>query len=376
MSSYFLNRLQIIKPKNCFQQSDLSGWIAKAHQKAESFKPSELQMSSELIEKLFLRYGVKEAQIAQRYFECSDVYSDFSHGSEIYPISKETPFGVDIAERARFFTKRASEVFEKLYDLSSPIQRPDHLIHVTCTGYESPSAAQKTIAHKNWGASTAITHAYHMGCYASIPAVRLAKALAAEVNSVDIVHNEMCGLHMETSAQTPEQMVVQTLFADGHAKYSVSKNRNENGPNFKILGISEKIIPDSEKDMTWLLGPWGMNMSLSRDVPPKIKAQLDQFSKDLFLKAGVTYDSAMNAIFAIHPGGPRIIDAVQETLKLASHQAQESRKVLLERGNMSSATLPHVWDEVFNNDYPKGTLVVSYAFGPGLTLFGAVFEVC
>ena len=376
MGSHFINNLRIYNPKNCFQQADLSRWIAKAHQQAEVLKSFELQMSGDLIEKLFLRYGVKETQIAQRYFECSDVYSDFSEGSEIYPISKATPFGVDISKRAQFFTKRATAVFEKFYDLSSPQARPEHLIHVTCTGYESPSAAQKTIAHKNWGTSTGITHAYHMGCYASIPAIRLANALVADLKTVDIVHNEMCGLHMDTSAQTPEQMVVQTLFADGHAKYSVSKYRNESGPNFRILGISEKIIPDSEKDMTWLPGPWGMYMGLSRDVPLKIKSELDPFSRDLFSKVGISYEQAMKATFAIHPGGPRIIEAVQETLNLASTQVQESRKVLLERGNMSSATLPHVWNEVLKNAYPKGTLVVSYAFGPGLTLFGAVFEVC
>jgi predicted naringenin-chalcone synthase len=52
-----------------------------------------------------------------------------------------------------------------------------------------------------------------------------------------------------------------------------------------------------------------------------------------------------------------------------------SHKVLRERGNMSSATLPHIWKEILDLDLKSGTRVVSLAFGPGLTLFGAVFVV-
>ena len=84
----------------------------------------------------------------------------------------------------------------------------------------------------------------------------------------------------------------------------------------------------------------------------------------------------MKSIFAIHPGGPKIIDAVQSVLELSEEQISESKKVLFNHGNMSSATLPHVWDEILNKNYAVGTKVISYAFGPGLTLFGSVFEVC
>jgi predicted naringenin-chalcone synthase len=84
----------------------------------------------------------------------------------------------------------------------------------------------------------------------------------------------------------------------------------------------------------------------------------------------------LKSIFAIHPGGPKIIDSVQEVLELSDNQIKESRKILFERGNMSSATLPHVWSEILGNNYPIGTNVISFAFGPGLTLFGSVFTIC
>ena len=99
-------------------------------------------------------------------------------------------------------------------------------------------------------------------------------------------------------------------------------------------------------------------------------------SNQLFLKAGINVTEALKSVFAIHPGGPKIIDSVQDILELSDEQVFYSKKILFERGNMSSATLPHVWSEILEHNYPVGTKVISYAFGPGLTLFGSVFEVC
>ena len=117
-------------------------------------------------------------------------------------------------------------------------------------------------------------------------------------------------------------------------------------------------------------------MNLSREVPIKIKLELNKFSDELFNKANLNKNEIEKAIFAIHPGGTKIIDSVKEALNLTESQISETKKVLFERGNMSSATLPHVWQEILNKNYSIGTKIISYAFGPGLTLFGAVFEIC
>jgi predicted naringenin-chalcone synthase len=111
-------------------------------------------------------------------------------------------------------------------------------------------------------------------------------------------------------------------------------------------------------------------------VPTKIKKILKEFVNSLFLKANITQNESVPAIYAIHPGGPKIIDSVQEVLALSNEQIKESNKIFFERGNMSSATLPHIWNEIINNHYPIGTRVISLAFGPGLTLLGSIFEVC
>jgi predicted naringenin-chalcone synthase len=177
-------------------------------------------------------------------------------------------------------------------------------------------------------------------------------------------------------------LVIQTLFADGHIRYSVLP---ENSPcldpgerTLEVLALHEEIVPDSLCDMTWTLSEWGFQMTLSRDVPRKIALSLPNFLSTLFLDAGMSYaEQKENVTFAIHPGGPRIIDSVKELLSLKENQLRNSRKILFERGNMSSATLPHIWMTILTDqDITPGSIVISLAFGPGLTVAGALFRKC
>lgn len=95
-----------------------------------------------------------------------------------------------------------------------------------------------------------------MGCYAALPAVRMAEGFCAVKNKqVDIIHTEMCGLHMDTSDNSPEQLVVQSLFADGHIKYSAIAAKNVNH-GFRVKNIREQIIENSQGDMSWIPASW------------------------------------------------------------------------------------------------------------------------
>jgi predicted naringenin-chalcone synthase len=119
-----------------------------------------------------------------------------------------------------------------------------------------------------------------------------------------------------------------------------------------------------------------MSMTLSREVPFKIRDHLPGFMHELSEVSGVTKEELIkDAIFAVHPGGPLIVEAVQKKLELNLDQVKFSHEVLRTRGNMSSATLPHVWKAIWESKPPHGKKIVSLAFGPGLTIFGSVFEV-
>lgn len=385
-SSIFLNQFEVVLPQYSADQNQICEWVCNNHIQSEQLKVSAdgPQLNSDFISRLFKKYAIKSDQISKRYFECADILNRDTSKASIYKLTEKNPSGADIAARAQFFSEQADRVFHILY--KNKINRPHHLIHVTCTGYVSPSAAQRVVVapfwdkDKNLGRSTAVTHAYHMGCYAALPAIRMAEGFIYAGKSkqnefqVDLVHNELCGLHMNPQAQNPEQIIVQTLFADGHIKYSATATA-VGKRNLKVIAVHEKIVAESEPDMSWTPASWGLQMTLSREVPQKIKQQIRPFLQELLTKANMSLSEVKKAKFAIHPGGPKIIASVQEALELSDEQTQESKKILFERGNMSSATLPHVWNEMLASDIPVNTKIVSFAFGPGLTLFGSVFEI-
>jgi predicted naringenin-chalcone synthase len=148
------------------------------------------------------------------------------------------------------------------------------------------------------------------------------------------------------------------------------------GPGLELLALSEQILPDSADSMAWSVGDFGMRMTLTRDVPDRIAGALRPFVSELFAKSGLNLaEELRRCVVAVHPGGPKIIDRVAEVLELDAAQVQASRDVLFDFGNMSSATLPHVWHRICSDERVRpGTTVLSLAFGPGLSVCGGLFR--
>jgi predicted naringenin-chalcone synthase len=138
------------------------------------------------------------------------------------------------------------------------------------------------------------------------------------------------------------------------------------------------MVAESIDSMGWSVSDYGMRMGLSRDAPVLIAKAAREFVSALFADAGADAPrDVARTTFAIHPGGPKVIDVIQQALELRDEQVGASRDVLLRCGNMSSATLPHIWMKVLEaTDVPAGSPVVSLAFGPGLTLSGALMVKC
>ena len=363
MKKVFLNRFQKLYPPKKNHQDVINQWVIRAHQQS-----SQLTKASFDLEKL-KKYLISSEDIHTRYSFCLDVDRNWED-SDIYRLCDQSPYGATIKERADYFQNQALNCIKNFYQEATLL--PQHLIHVTCTGYISPSAPQVYFADVE--KAPAITHAYHMGCYASLPAVRLGQSLVSseQFQNVDLIHTEMCSLHMQPQIHTAEQMIVQSLFADGTIKYQISDESADD--SFELLFVHEKLIPNSSKDMTWISAPYGMQMSLTRDVPTKIALGLDGFIQAICQKLNLGWDELKaNSLFAIHPGGPKILDLTSELLQLQPEQIQASYEILKEHGNMSSATLPHIWQRLLT--IPKNKkYVLSMAFGPGLTIFGSVMK--
>lgn len=358
----FLCDFTSIRPPFETEQEKTFEWLAEAH--AVSARDGELKKTIE--EKLW-HVGCKPDRIAKR----GHVLADFLHTNwdqmDIYRL-RESPAGQNLSGRMNRYSAEVEKIFEAFYPTAD--FPPDDLIHVSCTGYVSPSGAQKIVSQRGWGLSTTVTHAYHMGCYGSVPALRMARGFLAscpEKKQIDIVHTEVCSLHSNPSLHQLDQLVSQSLFADGFIKYSIA--RQAKGAHLKLLSIREEVIPDSAEMMTWKVSDWGFQMFLAKEVAVFITRHLPSYLSRLLPSP------SPSPLFAVHPGGPKILVYIQKTLGLTDGQMAHSFSVLRDYGNMSSATLPHIWDRILKDpEVPFGTQIISLAFGPGLTICGTVME--
>ena len=340
-----LSNFQVLRPAHSLPQEQTLQWLAAAHAR-DGFEGAS---------QLLRRIGLGPNKIAFRGISLEDCLHERWEEMEVYR-------GAGLGVRTAVFDRICMDKMEQFYPVGSPL--PAHLMHVTCTGYMAPSPAQKVVAARR--AQTVVTHLYHMGCYAAIPAIRVA---SGQGGLVDVVHTEVCSLHMNPALHEMEQLVIQSLFADGFIKYSVG----EGGSGFHVLALQETLVPESADAMQWACDDWGFKMTLSREVPMVIAEALPLFVSDLLKMAGVKEDESL--YFAIHPGGPKVIEQVALMLHLEPWQFAHSVSILRQCGNMSSATLPHVWAAMWKDELIKnGSKIVSLAYGPGLTIAGVVLE--
>ncbi len=374
----YLSEFQHIRPHHEIDQELILDWIAEAHAKAASCSEERncASFRTEIREKI-AHLGLGKERIQNRGVHISDLFADDWSEMEIYPVSKH-PLGHGFTQRSEFFDREVTKIFERFYPETALL--PPHLIHVTCTGYVAPSPAQKLVSNRKAGQSTTVTHAYHMGCYGAISAIRIGAGYIALPFSpnpadVDVVHTEVSSLHMHPLRHRSEQLLVESLFADGFIKYTVNSRKGER-PRLQLLALHEETIPESTQSMTWRCGDDGLNMTLSKDVPVLIARSIDGYLKRLCSSANLNSEEVMKeAFFAIHPGGPKILQQIKDLLHLQAFQMEHSEYVLRHFGNMSSATLPHIWERmVTDSKVPKKAKVVSLAFGPGLCIAGGLFE--
>lgn len=359
----FLHNFKFYEDK-IIKQEDITSWLVRYH--------------GEQHHSLFERYAVNKDYIQTRQVFSTGVLDDPNEKNPLYAVSEKVKPSLDI--RAEHAQMKINEIFNKLYEAEK--RPPSHLSHVSCSHYQSPSGAQLLVAQKGWAEQTSVTHLYHMGCYASMPAIRVSDAyLTKNATTVDIVHTELCSFHLDKDDVTPEQIIMKTLFADGAVKYSLSDKEyfdsiKEDG--FELLGQKEIMVTDTEKEMTWKLGSYCFLMTLTRRVPILLARKIEAFMRELLKSSEISLeDPDEDIIFAIHPGGPKIIELFEKVLELKQNQVCHSKEILQTRGNMSSATLPYIWNSILRDkSVKKDTIVASVAFGPGLTMTGAVFRLC
>ena len=250
-----------------------------------------------------------------------------------------------------------------------------HLMVVSCTGMYAPGLDIDLVKALGLNSHVERTSINFMGCYAAFNALKLADAVctAQPVSKVLIVCTELCSIHFQKES-TEDNLLASALFADGAAAVMVESIPRK-GLNLLQESFYCELATEGEHDMTWTVGDLGFEMRLSSYVPDVVRSGIKNLTRSLLTKIHQNLSDV--AYFAIHPGGKKILEAIENELGLTKAQNKHAYEVLRNFGNMSSPTVLFVIQEVCKNldGLDNGKRILSLAFGPGLTLESMVLKI-
>jgi predicted naringenin-chalcone synthase len=265
------------------------------------------------------------------------------------------------------------------------VQLPDvtaasitHLITVSCTGMYAPGLDIDLVMALGLVTTVQRTAVNFMGCYAAFNGLKLADAIcrADPAARVLVVCTELCTLHFQKHL-TDDHLLSNALFADGAAAVLVAGEALPGAhPALALEAAHCALEPAGQAEMAWHIGDSGFEMTLSSYVPDLIRQGIGQLTEGLLRALGLQLPADV-AHFAVHPGGRRILEVIEQALQLPRTANRHAYAVLREYGNMSSATvlfvLQHLLADLTTANHDER--VLSFAFGPGLTLESLLFRV-
>lgn len=283
------------------------------------------------------------------------------------------PKGPTTGERMRVYESHATALSSEACRsaLRASEIRPERitqLITVSCTGFTAPGQDAGLIESLGLSTEVGRTHIGFMGCHAALNAMRVADAFirADPSRRVLLCCTELCTLHFQYG-NDPHDAIANALFADGAAAIVAQhKDRSRSLPYTRSFHTEN--LPKTRDMMSWRIDDHGFRMRLGAEVPKTIESALQPSIAAWLERYGLGLDEIGS--WAIHPGGPKIIDGVQQALDLTDEETRLSRDVLSEYGNMSSPTVLFILDRLMRQNAPKPWVVVG--FGPGLAIEAAL----
>jgi predicted naringenin-chalcone synthase len=327
-----------------------------------------------------LRTLYRQTHIAHRHIVFDQTtYTNFMSGTEDESVTWSRPQGPDdrgpdTAERMAIYEREALPMAlraarQALTESEIAAGSISHLITVSCTGFAAPGFDIGLIKELHLPASVARTHIGFMGCHGAFNGLRVARAFADADPAARVLlcATEICSIHYYYP-WNPKRIVGNALFGDGAAAVVGVAGKNANAWQASANGSC--LFADSEHAMTWSIGNHGFEMTLSAKVPSLIAANLRPWLETWLHSHGLTIGDIGS--WAIHPGGPRILGSVEESLGLVPGVAWASREILTEFGNMSSPTILFILDRLRRSDAQRPC--VALGFGPGLVVEAALFR--
>lgn len=357
MSAY-IHKLATAVPATACRQADLASWM-------------QYYMGEDAATRRFIDRTWPLAGVERRH----TVLPDFEGGSAeplFFPAGGGTEQPGTEA-RNQLYEEHAgalcTRVARSLLDGQPPTQaqRISHVITVSCTGFTAPGPEQAVIRALGLSRSTRRYHLGFMGCYAALPALDLARSICeAEPSArVLVLSVELCTLHLQPDPGR-DNLVSAALFADGAAGALVCAEEPVR-PGFRIEATASLLTEEASSEMAWTLGDTGFRMTLSKEVPAIIEANLHAALQPLLTQLGEGPE-AVDA-WALHPGGRPILDGIERSLDLRPEHTEVSRRILANYGNMSSASILFVLAAMLDRgvDSP-GRRILALACGPGLAV--------
>jgi len=288
-------------------------------------------------------------------------------GSDFLPTDEPGCMGPTTGQRARVYAEEAPSLAlraakDAVNECGFAPATITHLVTVSCTGFNAPGVDLALIRGLGLRANVERTHVGFMGCHGALNGLRVANAFASADPSARVLlcAVELCSIHYHYGEE-PEKMVANALFADGAAAV-VGVADDE--ASWRVAATGSCVVPDSADAMGWTIGDNGFEMTLARKVPSVISTNLRPWLDTWLADNGLSLAGIRS--WAVHPGGPRILDAVEQSLCLPPDALAVSRGVFADFGNMSSPTVLFIVDALRKFNAPLPCL--SLAFGPGLAV--------
>lgn len=345
------------------------------HNQTDILKFMQGVYALDAVENRKLKFLYNVSGIASRYSPIPD-YSQLMPEWKFYPHNEALDPFPSLELRMEWYARHAVPLSVHAIRTCAEgvihIQEITHLITVSCTGMSAPGLDLQVMELLDLPKQTYRTSLNFMGCYAAIHALKLADAICKTdpAARVMIVCTELCTLHFQRKP-TSDNIASTLLFGDGSAAVLVTHD-SFHLKGLQIRGFYSEVVAKGKGDMAWELSSTGFLMTLSSYVPELIEEDFEQLVQRALAQAGLHKDAVRQ--WCIHPGGKRILEAIQKSLSLGPEALQASYSVLQQYGNMSSPTLLFVLKELMQRR--TAGPVFAAAFGPGLTMetFTAVYE--
>jgi len=298
----------------------------------------------------------------RRTFERLVSRAQIDHRYAVVPLDFYDRKLPETAVRMRAYEERALELAERAIDdlACDRLSETTHLIVTSCTGFYAPGIDVQLIERFGLDPGIERTIVGFMGCYAALSALKLARHIVRSERRARIlvVNLEICSLHLQRPADLTHALGL-SIFGDGCAASLVTAEP----AGLALEAFASTLIPASAGEITWRIGTLGFDMHLSLEVPRKIAEALAADPARI-LRGGKSADID---VWAVHPGGRAVLDAVGDALGLGPDALADSRSVLRAFGNMSSATISFVLARILADaDSLRGARGCGLAFGPGM----------